>query len=81
MSKQNWHYPECDSENIYYHIGASSDAPFMRDANLLQIAKGLFPEAAPLDIYVCGDCGAVRTFVSEQEALKRITEIWPRLNE
>jgi len=80
MNRKKWHCPECDSDNIYYTIGAALGAPITGDANLLQIAKGSFTEA-PLDVYVCGDCGAVRTFVSERDALQKISEMRPRINE
>lgn len=81
MNKAKWLCPECGSDNIYYNIGANSSLMGLEGTNELLITQGLVPAIAALDVYVCGDCGAVRTFVSEQEALRLIAEKWSRLNE
>ena len=73
--------PECGSNNIYSDMGAVTvNFGF---ANYIQISKGRFTRRAALDVYVCGDCGYVRTFISEHErqALEYIKETWKKLGE
>ena len=71
--------PECGSDNIYYDIGAQHLTA--ERLNHLVIRPGFLDQRAALDVYVCGECGAVRTFVSTVDALEIIRAKWSRLNE
>ncbi len=79
--KKPWLCPECGSDNIYHASGALTDNPRGVSRNFLQITFGPISEALGLDVYVCGNCGAVRTFVAEEEGLQKISEKWEKLNE
>jgi predicted RNA-binding Zn-ribbon protein involved in translation (DUF1610 family) len=73
--------PECGSNDIYYGMGAVRINSGY--ANYIQIGKGLFTRRAALDVYVCGECGYVRTFISGQErhALEHIKKTWEKSGE
>lgn len=79
--KKPWLCPECGSDNIYYESGAQVDHPRTTSRNFLQITFGPVSEGVGLDVNVCGDCGAVRTFVAEEDSLAKIADKWKRLNE
>lgn len=79
--KSNWVCPECGSDDIYHASGAAKDHPRGVSRNFLQVTFGPISEAVGLDVNVCGNCGAVRMWVAEDEGLDKVKSKWSRLNE
>jgi ribosomal protein S27AE len=69
--------PKCGSEAVYvrkndrtiYGVGA------------IMLKDGVFSTGAPLDNYVCGDCGYVESYLVDKEKLGFVTEHWDRVND
>lgn len=78
--KSPWLCPECGSDDIYHTAGSQQKHAKGGIANMMHVTFGLVGESVPLDVYVCGSCGAVRTFISGEEALAKVRKNWDRLN-
>jgi len=65
--------PECGSDDVHSNIGLPTN-----QGNAIRI--GIWSSPIPVDIYVCGNCRCVRTYVAGPYALKKIVEKWPRVN-
>lgn len=71
--------PKCGSDEVFsghnlddtvrYGENESNTIPLYR--NWINIIKG-----APLDNYVCTSCGYVESYISDHEALRKISKIW-----
>jgi hypothetical protein len=73
--------PECGSDEIYYARGVGSNWMQTGNAtNHILISQGFTPLRAAVDTYVCAGCGYVRTFISKQQDLEKITSNWNPVN-
>lgn len=74
--------PECGSENIYCDIGVTPRVDKFsaaEDGNRLVIEDGWpRPKVANIDIFVCADCGNIRSYVSDDSTIELIKESWRR---
>ena len=69
--------PKCGSRNIY----SADDLPLKGGpfgSNCIPV--GLF-SMAPLDNYVCTDCGLVESYVAEKAKREEIARRWSPVNE
>ena len=69
--------PKCGSSQVY----ASTDLPLKGGpfgSNSIPVS---LTSMAPLDNYVCVDCGLVESYVAEAYDLKEITRKWDLVNE
>ena len=71
---RNGKCPECGSDNIYSNTELRG---LSKGQNIIRVDTWRY--AAPLDVYVCGNCGYVRTYIVNANALRIITEKWPRV--
>ncbi len=67
--------PKCGSRRVYSgaHIFPKS-GPFASNAIPVNLAN-----LAPLDNYVCGDCGYLESYVANARELELIASKWPRV--
>ena len=72
--------PECGSENIHCDLGVTPRVADKRYANTIFFGKSFLglSRSTSVDLYVCVDCGNIRSFVSNDEALRYIRDTWPR---
>lgn len=72
--------PECGSTNIRCDIGVTSRSSDPRFANTLVYGPGPLGlgKSAAVDTFVCGDCGIIRSYVSDPKVLDFINENWSR---
>jgi uncharacterized Zn finger protein len=66
--------PECGSDDIHSNAelkGATKRAHHIR----IDVWRG----PVPLNVYVCGNCGYVRTYIAKEQDLRILTEKWPRV--
>jgi hypothetical protein len=68
--------PECGSDNIHCDFGVNAKATFYREGNTIFLNR--FGKRAMVDLFVCVDCGNIRSFVSSDEVLRHIRDAWPR---
>lgn len=72
---------ECGSDNVHCDIGVNSSDAGLQRTNYIVLRPGFIVDLVAVDLYVCGDCGNVKTFVSNEGALRTINEKWPRADE
>jgi hypothetical protein len=74
--------PDCRSTNMRCDIGVTSRAGDKRYANTIFYGPTFLGmgNSVAVDLFVCGDCGSVRTYVSDSNALDYINEKWPRVD-
>lgn len=73
--------PDCRSDNMRCDIGVASRSTDPRFANILIYGQGVFvAKAVPVDTFICGDCGSIRTYVSDEGVLQYINDHWPRVD-
>ncbi len=74
--------PDCRSTNMRCDIGVTSRAADHRYANTLIYGPRFLGmgKSVAVDTFVCGDCGSIRSYVSESAALDYINENWPRVD-
>jgi hypothetical protein len=71
--------PECGSANIHCDFEVTPRVADQRYANTLIYGKTFLRlKVTPVDVFVCVDCGNIRSFVSSDEVLRHIQEAWPR---
>jgi predicted nucleic-acid-binding Zn-ribbon protein len=69
--------PKCGSRNIY----SAEDLPLKGGpfgSNCIPVS---LLSMAPLDNYVCADCGLVESYVADREKLEEIARRWMPVNE
>jgi predicted nucleic-acid-binding Zn-ribbon protein len=69
---KNGKCPRCNSTEIYF----ARDLPLKGGpfgSNSIPVS---LTSMAPLDNYVCGQCGLVESYVAQQEKLKEISRKW-----
>ncbi|RJQ83204.1 MAG: hypothetical protein C4519_07150 [Desulfobacteraceae bacterium] len=74
---KNGRCPKCGSDKIY----SASDLPLKGGpfgSNSIPIS---LTSMAPLDNYVCIDCGAVESYVADKYKLDEIARKWSAVNE
>ena len=71
--------PKCGSQEVY--SGASMpNKSGNYGANTIPIKGGKFlVSAAPLDNYVCAQCGYVESYISDQQQLDEIVQNWSKV--
>ncbi len=73
---KNGKCPKCGSTNVYAGVDLPlKGGPF--GSNSIPIS---LTSMAPLDNYVCTDCGLVESYVAEAAYLKEITKKWALVN-
>jgi predicted nucleic-acid-binding Zn-ribbon protein len=73
---KNGKCPKCGSSNIY----AAGDLPLKGGpfgSNCIPVS---LMSMAPLDNYVCVDCGLVESYVADKDKLEEIARKWTPLN-
>jgi ribosomal protein S27AE len=65
--------PLCGAKEIYSGAAVKGKAG-MHDSNCIPVS--IF-RAAPLNNYVCGQCGYVQSFVAREKDLAAIKKKWP----
>lgn len=65
--------PHCQGKEIYSGTAVKGKSG-MHDSNCIPVS--LF-RAAPLDNYVCGQCGHVQSFIAKEKDLAAIKRKWP----
>ena len=63
--------PKCSAENVHVVPG-----------NRIELAipnVKIFSAGAFLNLYFCGDCGFVETYVEKKEDLLKIAACWPKV--
>ncbi|MBN1638837.1 MAG: hypothetical protein JW866_07710 [Ignavibacteriales bacterium] len=66
--------PKCGSSNIYEGTKVKMKGG-SHGSNSIPITSW---SAAPLDNYVCIDCGYVESYIANKEKLEKIKEKWPK---
>lgn len=69
--------PKCNSRNVYF----SKDLPLKGGpfgSNSIPVS---LTSMAPLDNYVCSDCGLVESYISNRGKLKEIARKWSLVSE
>lgn len=67
--------PYCGSDRVY----SGTDAPMKQgthDSNAIPITLW---DSAPLDNYVCANCGFVESYIGDRRLLDMIEKKWPRV--
>ena len=73
---------ECGSDNIHCDIGVNLNTPERQRSNYVVLKPNvLIADLVTVDLFVCGDCGNVRAFISDARALHIINKEWPRADE
>jgi hypothetical protein len=67
--------PECGSNNIHCDIGVNRRTWLGRQANFIFLRPDL---TTTLDLFVCIDCGNMRAYIGDADALETIKYGWPR---
>ena len=70
--------PKCGSFEVYSGAYVTNKRGNY-GSNTIPVSGGIFPQLAPLDNYVCVNCGYVESYISDEEQLQRIAEKWPRV--
>lgn len=66
--------PKCGSREVY----SGADIGFkrgMNNSNSIPLGGLNFP--APLDNYVCGDCGYLESYLAREKDLEAVRKKWP----
>ena len=74
---KNGKCPKCGSENVY----TPDDLPLKGGpfgSNSIPVS---LTSMAPLDNYVCADCGLLESYVADEDKLKEIARKWKNVNE
>jgi predicted nucleic-acid-binding Zn-ribbon protein len=74
---KNGKCPKCGSSNVY----SAADLPLKGGpfgSNTIPVS---LTSMAPLDNYVCVDCGLVESYVADKEKRKEIARKWRAVNE
>lgn len=69
--------PNCGSDRIYSGINAPMKQG-THDSNAIPITLW---DSAPLDNYVCVDCGFVESYIGDRRLLEIIARKWPHVSE
>ncbi len=69
--------PKCGSSDIYSGANLSFKSGTY-GSNTVPIG-GFFGGMAPLDNYICGQCGYVESYISRPGDLEKIRARWPHL--
>lgn len=73
---KNGQCPKCNSTDIYF----AKDLPLKGGpfgSNSIPVS---LTSMAPLDNYVCGQCGLVESYVAQKEKLQEISRKWSRVD-
>jgi predicted nucleic-acid-binding Zn-ribbon protein len=65
--------PKCGSTEVY----AGTNVSFKSGTYSSNAIPVTFWHYAPLDNYVCADCGYVESYIADVAQLERIRENWP----
>jgi hypothetical protein len=74
---KNGQCPRCNSNEIYF----ARDLPLKGGpfgSNSIPIS---LTSMAPLDNYVCGQCGLVESYVAQKDKMEEITRKWSRVGD
>jgi hypothetical protein len=69
--------PKCASDKVY----AATDLPLKGGPFASNSIPISLTSMAPLDNYVCIDCGLVESYVADKEKLQEIARKWTAVNE
>ncbi len=81
MKRERWQVcPECGSTNVHCDMGVTPrafDNP--QTTNTVIYDRGFFgSKRASLDIFVCVDCGNMKSFIANRAILDHIKQKWPK---
>ena len=67
--------PKCGAQAVYWFEGGSPAAPL----NAVRVSRGPRVNFAPVDTYVCVNCGYLESYVAHAEKLSYISDHWAQV--
>lgn len=65
--------PKCKNSEIYYQKGVQNQS------EIITLKQGIISKGAFPDRYICGSCGYVEFYLSQEKDLKIVVDNWDKV--